>query len=290
MAIAMAAPVDWHMPPDATKPPHPPRRLDALFRIGIIVMDRRSFLHAAIASMASAAMLRQALAADVLSPRLRPSVLAWLHEVSASTQGLRDARLAQPEWQRAMAVLFERVELTDLLDAIDFERLVARIALPHDRAGTGDPRLPDIEGLPRWPHCGLRVFGMARDRAIVPHGHANMVSAHLVVQGQVHVRHYDRVDEDGEVLYLVPTIDRLSTPGDATTVSDDRDNVHWLVARSAAAYTLDFIVVDIRQGRRTRWNDFVDVRAATRLADGRLRAPRIDFDAAIARYGHDVPG
>lgn len=252
-------------------------------------MRRRQFLEAGLASMAAVALIPRALRAQALATPMQASVLAWLREVAASTQGLRGGRLNQSDWQAALAELFERVPLTDLLEAIDLPRLIAAIELPDDRAGTADPRLPDIEGLPRWPECGLRVFGMARDRAIIPHGHANMVSAHLVVQGQIHVRHYQRLHDEETALVLLPSIDGLSGPGDASTISDDHDNVHWLVARSASAYTLDFIVVDLDSDRRTRWGDFVDIRAAHALGDGRLRVPRLDFDTAISRYGHDVP-
>jgi hypothetical protein len=167
-------------------------------------------------------------------------------------------------------------------------RLPGSLALRDDRAGTIDPRLPDIDGLPRWPRCGLRLFGMRKSRAIVPHGHANMMSAHLVVQGRIHVRHYDRIDEDAEAIWLRPTIDQLSCPGDGTTVSDDHDNVHWLVARTPTAWTLDFIAVDLDRSRKTRCGDFVDVHAASPTADGSLRAPRLDFAGAIARYGRET--
>lgn len=240
--------------------------------------------------MAVAALVPRAVASRALATPILAPALGWLREVAASTQGLRGGQLSQLDWQAALCELFARVPMVDLLAAIDLPHLIAAIDLPDDRAGTADPQLPDIEGLPRWPECGLRVFGMARGRAIVPHGHANMVSAHLVVRGEVHVRHYQRLHEDDEAIVLQPSIDRLSKPGDATTISDQRDNVHWLVARSEAAYTLDFIVVDIDPERTTRWGDFVDIRAAEPLAGGRLRAPRLNFAAAIARYGTDASG
>ncbi|MBX3724863.1 MAG: hypothetical protein KF823_02995 [Xanthomonadales bacterium] len=251
-------------------------------------MQRRAFLcGGGLASMAVAALLPRALTARAVAAPVRAEALTWLREVAAATQGLRGGSLAQADWQQALADLFARVPLADLLASIDFPVLAAALSLPGDRAGTIDPTLPDIAGLPRWPECGLRLFGMARGRAIVPHGHANMVSAHLVVQGEMHVRHYQRERDEDAALVLRPTIDRHSGPGEATTVSDHHDNVHWLVARSAAAYTLDFIVLDLDPGRTTRWGDFVDIRAAQRLGDGRLRAPRIDFATAIARYGRD---
>jgi hypothetical protein len=250
-------------------------------------MNRRTFLHATLTGMASVAMFSRAIASGSIDGTIAEPARQWLREVAAATQGVRGATLSQREWQRAISALFDRVPLPDILAAVDFERLAGALVLPDDRAGTIDPRLPDIEGLPRWPGCGLRLFGMQQGRAIVPHGHANMMSAHLVVHGQVHVRHYDRIDEDAGTLWLRPTIDQLSSPGDGTTVSDDQDNVHWLVARSPKAWTLDFIAVDLDRSRATRWGDFVDLRAASAAPDGTLRAPRLDFQSAIARYGRE---
>lgn len=250
-------------------------------------MDRRRFLEANLAALAGYSLIGRALAADTVAPSIRPLALGWLREVAAAANGLKGAQLAPTDWQDAMAALFSRVPLPDLLHAIDFEALAGQLVLPDDRAGVRDPNLPDIAGLPRREHCILRVFGMARGRAIVPHGHANMASAHLVVRGDIHVRHYDRLADEPDAIVLRPSIDRVSRPGEATTVSDDRDNVHWLVARSATAYTLDFIVLDLDPARDTRWFDFVDIDRAERLRDGRLRAPRLDFATAIRGYGRD---
>lgn len=250
-------------------------------------MDRRRFLQTPLLAFAAYGLIGRAVAADALSAAIRPEALRWLREIAAACQGVRGARLPAPAWQDAIEELFARVPLPDLLAAIDFERLVERLALPDDRAGVQDPQLPDIAGLPARRDCILRVFGMARGRAIIPHGHANMVSAHLVVRGEIRVRHYDRIADAPEAIRLRPTIDRVSRPGDGTTVSDDRDNVHWLVALSPAAYTLDFIVPGLAPERETRWFDFVDIDAAERLPGGDLRAPRLDFDTAIGRYGRD---
>src|SRR5262249_45003222 len=183
------------------------------------------------------------------------------------------------------AALLARVPLAELLKVIEFEQLLARTTLPDDRATTHDPVFPPLEGIPGRPSYIRRVFLLAQDRAIVPHGHRNMVSGHLVIHGRLRVRHFDRVQDEPAHMVLRPTIDRQSEPGSATAVSDGKDNVHWLVATSRTAATFDVIVPDLDPARPTRYMDFVDPRRGESIGGGLIRAPRLDGDDVFRRYG-----
>ena len=86
--------------------------------------------------------------------------------------------------------------------------------------------------------------------SIIPHGHHNMVSMHLILKGTMHVRHYDwdvrhydwLKEEEGYV-FIKPTIDQRSSVGEATTISDDKDNIHWLKNTGKdKAFTLDVVI------------------------------------------------
>jgi hypothetical protein len=141
-----------------------------------------------------------------------------------------------------------------------------------------------VEGLPR--KFGTKVFGMAQGRAIVPHGHQNMASMHVVLAGEFRLRHFERVEDQPGHLVLRPSIDRASKPGDLSSISDQRDNVHWLVATKGPAYTFDLIVVGLDPARGFDWKmDHVDVDRAERLEGGLLRARRVEFEEAIRLYG-----
>jgi hypothetical protein len=74
--------------------------------------------------------------------------------------------------------------------------------------------------------------------------------------------------------------------GDATSISGERDNVHWFVARSERAYTFDCIVSGLRPLGFSYGIDLVDPAHADRTADGTLRAPVIGWDDSIRLYGH----
>src|SRR4051812_42863860 len=67
-------------------------------------------------------------------------------------------------------------------------------------------------------------------------------SPKVVLRGKFHVRHFERIADEPDYLILRPTIDALSEPGDLSSISDERDNVHWLLATDGPAYPLDVLV------------------------------------------------
>ncbi|MGH9957014.1 MAG: hypothetical protein ACREBC_07775 [Pyrinomonadaceae bacterium] len=231
------------------------------------------------------AFLETLATAGAIPRSVGPIFERWLRRLHGYSADLRKGVVPAPVWQREVGSLLEHVPLEELLRLIDFEQMVKSVSLPDDRATTRDPVFPQLENLPRRsPHI-RRVFLLGRDRAIVPHGHRNMVSGHLVIHGSLRVRHFERVRDEPEHLLLRPTIDRESHPGLATTVSDYKDNVHWLVATSDVAATFDVIVPGLDPTKPTQFMDFVDPRRGERLGDGTIRAPRLSADEVFKRYG-----
>ena len=247
--------------------------------------SRRTFLETGLPALLTVGFLDTLLAAEAVPASVSPILARWLRGLHRRSADLRGGTLPAVVWQRAVTGLLERVPLEDLLNLIDFEQMMKRVSLPDDRATTRDPVFPPLAGLPERPSHMRRVFLLRKDRAIVPHGHQNMVSGHLVIHGRLRVRHFERLRDEPAHLLLRPTIDRESSPGSATTVSDHKDNVHWLVALSETAATFDVIVPDLDPDRPTRAMDFVDPRRSQRLGDGTIRAPRLGADEVFARYG-----
>jgi len=101
------------------------------------------------------------------------------------------------------------------------------------------------------------------------------------------VRHYERLRDEPGHLVLRPSIDRLSVPGDSTTISDDRDNVHWLAARSDGAFTLDVVVSRLRPelGFAQKIVN-VDPARGEKLEDGLIRARIISHEEALKVYSN----
>jgi hypothetical protein len=172
------------------------------------------------------------------------------------------------------------IPLSELLERIDFEKVSARLPLL--------PKGTSAETISLFPHQAFipRIFAMGRGRAIIPHGHENMVSHHLVLQGELHGRHWQRLRSEPAHLVLRPTIDRVFKAGDSSSISDDKDNVHWFVTTSERAYTLDCIVVNLEPARGYKFHiDFVDPEKSVAQSDGTVRMPRIELDDCLQRYG-----
>ncbi len=113
-----------------------------------------------------------------------------------------------------------------------------------------------------------------------------MVSQHLVLQGEMRGRHYERLRDEAGWLVVRPTIDKVFRTGDFSSISDQRDNVHWFVTTSERAYTLDAIVDNLDRSRPYPYKiDFVDPQRAAAEKDGSLRLPRIGLEESLQRYG-----
>jgi hypothetical protein len=251
----------------------------------VALISRRVFLEAGLTSLLSVMFLEALAAAEVIPPAVEPILAGWLRGLHGYSADLRRGAIPATVWQSEVHALLERVPLDELLRLIDFEQMVRLVELPDDRATTRDPVLPPLDGLPGpVPHI-RRVFMLRKGRAIVPHGHRNMASGHLVIHGSLRVRQFERVRDEPKYLVLRPTSDSESHPGSASTVSDDRDNVHWLVATSDVAATFDVIVPGLNPAKPTHFTDFVDPRRGDPIGDGTIRAPRLGADEVFERYG-----
>ena len=125
---------------------------------------------------------------------------------------------------------------------------------------------------------------MSKGRAIIPHGHRNMVSCHRVIGGELRLRQYDRVRTEGDHLWIRPVRDEAAKLGSVSSITEARDNVHWLVATSPRAHTFDVIVTELH-GKSTEI-DNLDIATAERVDKDLLRVKRLEVADALAKYGH----
>lgn len=233
-------------------------------------------LHALLGSL----WATRALAGPAASA-LRP----WLTEVDARCRDLDDGALAQADWQREIERLLERVDLADLLAAIDFETLESRLAYPDLGVDTEPVRFPGLVPEDRRLAFHAKLFGLAPGRAVIPHGHRHMASAHLVLGGEFRLRQYERVAVEAQAWTVQPVVDETAGPGHASSISDEERNVHWLVAGASRAWTLDVIVTGLDPGERAFDIQNLDPDNAEPVAGGLLRMPTLDVKTALARYG-----
>ena len=152
-------------------------------------MHRRAFFAAFAATVAFDAMRRSGALAAAPS-----SLDRWAQDLADLNRDLAAEKIGLLTWQDGIARLNAGVEIAELRRYLDFDRLTSAMAFPSKLAETADPHLPahiDVAGIARpW---FVRFFGLRRGGAIIPHVHNNMVSAHLVVDGEFHARTFDRM-------------------------------------------------------------------------------------------------
>ncbi|MEZ5959710.1 MAG: hypothetical protein R3C30_04685 [Hyphomonadaceae bacterium] len=221
----------------------------------------------------------------------RPVALdRWARELVGLNAALREGSIAVSEWQTRVEILNTSVPVADLARFLDIDHLTRRFTYSSNLADIVDPVLPaDVLGAEGRRNWFIRVFGMRRGGAVIPHVHNNMVSAHLVLSGSFRARTADRLRDESDAVVLRPTRDGVVHVGDILSMSDQRDNQHWLVAQEDRSMTFDVGVV----GTPASWGYglqanaynmiFVDVdRPADR--DGTIRAPVMSFEACAAKY------
>ena len=179
--------------------------------------------------------------------------------------------------------LYQQVELKEILRFIDFEKLIQGFQYPDLGVNTKRVQFPRLEGLPEKTVFVKKIFGMKKDRAIIPHGHSNMASAHLILKGDMHLRHYQKVRQENNHLLIQPTVDKTIGVGESSSISDEKDNVHWFVANSDTAFTFDVIMLDLNGETYDIHN--IDIQEKENLSDGSMRVPLLDVETALKKYG-----
>ena len=157
---------------------------------------------------------------------------------------------------------------------------------PNLGVNTKMVKFPKLEGLPKRTAFIKKIFGMKKDRAIIPHGHSNMVSAHLILEGEMHLRNYDKIRIEDKRMIIKPSIDKIIRVGESSSISGYRDNVHWFVANSQTAFTFDVIMINLNEEKYEIHN--LDIYEKENLSDGNFRVPILDVKTALEKYGKET--
>ena len=246
-------------------------------------MDRRVFSKKLLATVSSYALLDTLMAFNAVTPAIMPIMDHWAARLNEYCADLRKEHLTPTEWQAKIEVLYQQVELDDILAFIDFNNLKKGFSYPDLGVNTRKVNFPELSGLPARTAFVKKIFGMKKGRAIIPHGHSNMASAHLVLQGEMHLRHYEKIRQEEKHLIIEPTIDRIAKKGDHSSISDEKDNIHWFIANTETAFTFDVIMLDLAGEHYDIHN--IDIYEKENLHDGSLRVPILDVESALKKYG-----
>ncbi len=218
------------------------------------------------------------------------SAAELLAELDATSRALVEAQIDGLEWQSRVEALFARADHRDLRSAIALDWKAIELATREAGQVTFPLEPGDLTGGPSDPAFRRKLFCFQRGHAIVPHGHRNLVSAFLVLDGSFRGRHFDRIRDEPDAIVIRPTDDRSFSPGDGAAISDQRNNVHWFTALEDQSRLFN-VSVTIPSSRRDP--RYVSTDATGRvyldpegeaLEGGLIRAPRASFSQLRAKY------
>ena len=249
---------------------------------------RRDFTSNSIKTILSISLLEHLCATDLLANKDKYTAKKWLHAVQEIGRSVKETKIPQTQWQKEVEELFQnKIELNELLKLINFDQIEKSAKFVDNGARSIRPKLPRSNGFPERLAFGSQVFALKKGRSVVPHGHNNMATAFIVLKGNFHGRHYDRISDEKEHMIIRPTIDDRFGPGQTSSVSDDKDNVHWFKAEDEPAFIFNIHVLGLpnKKGAPRRTGRLYIDPEGEKLGNGLIRAPFIDSKKAHQKYG-----
>jgi hypothetical protein len=248
-------------------------------------ISRRDFTRNMLGTLFSLTLVSSLSDAQMLKGSVKPVAHKWLFEMEQLGRDLRTGGIKPVEWQDRIEALLGAVDRADLLKAIDYDRLARSTKLFDDHETAEDVSFSKVKGLPGELSFAPYFYALKKGAAIVPHGHQNMTTMHMILKGEARGRHYDRLADEKDFLIIKPTKDKLLTPGDVSTISGERDNIHWFRARTEPVFMFNIGVYGLDPGITTTGRDYIDPDKGENLPDGSLRVPRITGEKAYQIYG-----
>jgi hypothetical protein len=247
--------------------------------------SRREFSRQALQSLTALALIEGLAAHRLFGREVQPILDDWFRELHSISKDVADHRIKDVEFQKALESLYSRVDLPALLWTLDFDRMAAGVNYPAVGAVSLPPDFSHVSGLPTNLVFGRQIFAMAKGRSVIPHGHDNMATGFLVLKGTLRGRHWDRVEDHKDHYLIRPTIDRAFSPGEYSTISDHKDNVHWFTAQSDHAFIFNIHVNQTDPGNpKNAGRVYIDP-LGEKVAGGLIKAPKITYGKANRLYG-----
>jgi hypothetical protein len=249
-------------------------------------MSRKNFTSQMLHSLLTLSVVETLSQERLLGKNIDRLAKHWLAEVEEISRAMKNGRAKQTEWQEKIAEIFTRVELPDFLRSVDFDRVSKKMEFPDDREGMIAVNPPRTRGLPKALEAETYIYGLKKGRAIAPHSHRNMTSMHMLIGGEMHAWNFDRLENEPGHMIINPTLDRALAQGEASTTSDDKNNVHWFKATSDVAFSFNIAVYDINPAVKFSGRQFyLDPAGGEKLGDGSLRVRHLTPQEAHKLYG-----
>ena len=246
-------------------------------------MTTRRHLLSSVAGFCVYALLSELRAA---TPSSISSVSArrWIDRQGELARGLASGTVSQVQWHDAVNALASEIDLEALASEVRRAEIrIAGVPFGHDPQKRFVTFL-DEQGEPMRVDYGVALFDFSPDSVITPHAHKNMASAHMVLEGRVRIRTFDRVKDEEGALIVRPTTDEIADPGRSSAMTSAKDNVHWFTPHAGRAMTLDVIIDGLEPGQDRYVIQPLDPLGGTHLPDGTIRAPLLTFERSMEIY------
>jgi hypothetical protein len=247
--------------------------------------SRRSFNGRLLGSLVTFGLVETLFTRGLLADEVKPVVGKWFAEMHDLCKDLKDQKLKDTDFQSKLEDLYKKVDLPELLKFIEFDKLADSAKLPDNGAANLAVDLSKVEGLPKQLVFGKQIFAMKKGRSVVPHGHDNMCTGFIILRGNFTGKHYDRVEDNSDHYLIKPTIDRTFKPGECSTISDHKDNVHWFKAESDTGFIFNIHVMGYNpENKKTSTRVYVDPEGE-KTQDGLIVAKKISSAECHKKYG-----
>ncbi len=263
-------------------------------------LSRRKFLDFSATALMTVSLCQLFVSRKVISAPGLESITKWLISVNELAHAVKHQEITALQWQSDMECLLRQMDLGDFFHLIDFEAIQQSANLPDEGEFISRVDFKALEGFPETLFFYRFITGFQKGRSIPPHGHDNLVSSFIVLKGNVHARHFNRIRDVEDMVFVEPSLDEMFTPGQCSTVSDIKDNVHWFTALDEGTFMFDFGVGNLDPHRvpaktetlasnegRTHKDSriFLDINHPISRSNGSIAVPRIDRQEAYRIYG-----
>jgi hypothetical protein len=246
--------------------------------------SRRAFNARMLGSLTAFGLIETLFARDLFADDVKPVINKWMIELNDLCRSVKEQKVKDTDWQTQIESLYKTVDLPELLKLLDFDRVEKSVKYPAQGAASLGIDLSKVEGLSKIVF-GKQIFAMKKGRSVVPHGHDNMCTGFIVLRGNFVGKHYDRVEDNKDHYLIKPTLDRLFKPGECSTVSDHKDNVHWFTADTDTGFIFNLHVMNYNpENKNPTSRVYVDPEGE-KTKEGLIVAKKMTSEACHKKYG-----
>ena len=256
------------------------------------MIDRRNILKLGAGSLLAGTLCNHLQRTGCASPFVEDKIQLWKTRLGEASKQLGAGKITGLQWQEEMDRIYADTPIADLLKMIRFDDLKDSI-LKMDLRGRGEifldipiPDVVDAAGRPEPSKVLIsKLAYIEKGRNIPPHGHGNMVSAFLCVSGEFDVKLYDRLEDNEGDMVVRKTVDQKDAGvGTWSSISDYRNNVHWLTAKSDNCFLFTCKLIRLEEKRDFHGRINIDMREPQVVGSDTYRARKISFKKSSEIY------